>query len=520
MEQQTSFFFFFSHFNFPLLAIFLTTLFLISKFRRSEHTKLLLPPSPPSLPVIGHLHLLKEPFHQMLQDLSLKYGPVFSLTLGFRPLVVVSSPSAVHECFTKNDIVFASRPRMLSGKILNYDYTAVGATAYGQHWRIMRRIATTELLSTKRLNYFSKLREEEVKLWVKRLYGSVTIREVQKGGRVGLRSKLTELSFNIALMLMAGRRYFGEEVEEGESEEAKELKETMKQVPLLSGASYPADFLSVLKLIDFQGFRKRLAKVRVDGDAFAQSLVDERRELKGSWCERKTMIDAMLSLQESDPEYYKDDIIKGQFLTLLAAGTDTIASTLEWAMSLLLNHPIVMNKAWTEINQVVGDQRLVREADTNNLHYLQSIINETYRLFPALPILVPRESSEDCTIGGFDIPKGTMLVVNAWAVHRNPEVWEDPNCFKPERFKQGETVEVSKLLPFGMGRRACPGAGLAHRVVSLALATLIQCFEWGKLDDKKDVDLCPGIGLTMPKAIPLEAMCKPRASITHLLSQL
>ncbi|XP_023523499.1 cytochrome P450 81E8-like [Cucurbita pepo subsp. pepo] len=501
----------FSNFEVPLLVLILALL-LILKFRKADHKNL--PPGPPSLPVIGHLHLLKEPFHQMLQDLSHKYGPILSLSLGFRPVVVVSSPAAAQECFSKNDIIFASRPRMISGKILNYDYTAVGATAYGQHWRIMRRIATTELLSTYRLNALINIRQQEVKLWLKSLYRISGKNNV----RVEIRSKLTELSFNIALMLMVGKRYFGDEAVD-DSEEARELKNTMKQVPLLSGASYPADFLSVLKLVDYQGFRKRLAKVRVDGDAFAQSLIDERRNKKADDNERKTMIDSLLSMQQMEPEYYKDDIIKGQFLTLLAAGTDTTAGTLEWALSLLLNHPTAMKKAWTEINEHVGDERLVEEMDLNQLHYLQGIINETYRLFPALPILVPRESSEDCTIGGFDVPKGTMLVVNAWAIHRDPKVWEDPNSFRPERFKEGESVEVSKLLPFGMGRRACPGAGLAHRVVGLALATLIQCFEWERLDSK-EVDLTPGIGLTMPKASPLVAMFKPRTPIIHLLSQL
>ncbi|XP_022138249.1 isoflavone 2'-hydroxylase-like [Momordica charantia] len=506
----------FSRFLIPLALLF--ALIHVFNFKLKKVSSKNLPPGPPSLPVIGHLHLLREPFHQMLQNLSKKYGPILSLSLGFRSVVVVSSPSAAQECFTKNDIVFANRPRMISGKILNYNYTSVGATAYGQHWRIMRRIATTDLLSTHRLNSFINLRQQEVKLWLKNLYQTTGQNNVQ----VEIRTKLTELSFNIALRMMTGKRYFGVDVED--SEEGRKLKKVMKEVSLLSGASYPADFLSVLKLIDYQGFRKRLWKVWAGADGFAQSLIDGRRERKASCSfspeeSRKNMIDTMLSLQDSDPGYYKDHIIKGQILTLLAAGTDTTAGTIEWGMSLLLNHRTIMKKVWSEINEYVGEQRLVEEADLTNLPFLQAIINETNRLFPALPILVPRESSEDCTIGGYDIPKGTMLVVNVWAIHRDPKVWQDPTSFQPERFENGEVVEANKLLPFGMGRRACPGSGLAHRVVGLALATLIQCFEWDKIGPN-EIDLFQGNGLTMPKAHPLEAMCKPRAPMINLLSQL
>lgn len=144
------------------------TLILLSKLRKVNHRKL--PPSPPSLPVIGHLHLLKDPFHRVLHHLSNEYGPILSLSIGSRPVVVVSSPTVVRECFTKNDIVFANRPRLLSGKYINYNYTAVGFAPYGQHWRNMRRIATTELLSNHRLNTYLNTRVEELKFWVKNLY--------------------------------------------------------------------------------------------------------------------------------------------------------------------------------------------------------------------------------------------------------------------------------------------------------------------------------------------------------------
>ncbi|KAI6697287.1 hypothetical protein NL676_017406 [Syzygium grande] len=230
--------------------------------------------------------------------------------------------------------------------------------------------------------------------------------------------------------------------------------------------------------------------------------------------ESKTMIDTMLS------DGYLDDIIKGQIQSMLAAGTDTSSVTIEWAMSLLLNHPDVLKKVHAEVDGVVGQDRLVDEADIHKLPCLQNIINEALRLFPPVPLLVPHESSEDCTIGGFNVPRGTMILVNAWAIQRDPKMWDDPTSFKPGRYEGLEGDHAYRLLPFGMGRRRCPGAGLANRVVGLALAALIQCFEWERVDEEP-VDLSEGTGLTMPKRQPLEAMCKVRqCMIANVLAQL
>ncbi|CAL5366741.1 unnamed protein product [Camellia sinensis] len=191
---------------------------------------------------------------------------------------------------------------------------------------------------------------------------------------------------------------------------------------------------------------------------------------------------------------------------MILAGTYTSSVTTEWAMSLLVNHPEVLKKARAEIDAHVDQDCLIDEPNISKLHYLQAIISETFRLFLAVPLLLPHVSSDDCTIGGFNVPHGTILLVNAWAIHRDAKVWNDPTSFKPERFTSGE-VEGNKLMPFGMGRRTCPGAGLAQRVVGLALGSLIQCFEWERVTEKV-VDLTEGIGLTMFKVESLEATCK------------
>lgn len=201
---------------------------------------------------------------------------------------------------------------------------------------------------------------------------------------------------------------------------------------------------------------------------------------------------------------------------LLTAGTDTSAVTMEWALSHLLNNPKVLKKAKDELDTQIGQERLVEELDMSKLPYLQGIISETLRLTPAAPMLLPHYAANDCTIGGYNVPRDTMVLVNAWAIHRDPNEWENPTSFIPERYDQTSSeVKVHKLIPFGVGRRACPGYAMAQRVMGLTLATLVQCFEWERIGEEK-VDMHEGAGATMPKLLPLEAMCKARPIVNNL----
>jgi cytochrome P450 len=207
---------------------------------------------------------------------------------------------------------------------------------------------------------------------------------------------------------------------------------------------------------------------------------------------------------------------------IFGAGTDTSAITTEWALAELINHPIVMNKARQEIDYVVGKSRLVEESDITNLPYLQAIVKETLRLHPTGPVIV-RESSEHCTVGGYEIPAKTRLFVNVWAIGRDPKYWENPLEFRPERFNISESegstgksqLDVRgqhfHLLPFGSGRRGCPGASLALQVVPTTLATMIQCFEWKVVGEDGAVNMEEGPGLTLPRAHPL--ICVPAARL-------
>ncbi|XP_057975354.1 cytochrome P450 81Q32-like [Malania oleifera] len=485
-----------------------------------------LPPGPRALPVIGHLHLLRDPVFRALDEVSQQYGPVLFLQLGNRKVLVVSSLSIAQECFTKNDIVFASRPHLLAGEHLQYNSTTVPLATYGDHWRSLRRLITVEILSAYRVAMFSGIREEEVMLLTKQLW------ESSPGAgwtKVDVKTKLTELAFNGILATITGKRYFGRDV--ADIEEAREFQRIFKEYTVLHGNSMLGDYLPIMRWFDFKGVEKGMKRAMKKMDAFFVSLIEEQRRVRSKsgassnddaagghgMKKKRTLIDEMLQLQEVEPELYTDQIIKGIVLTMLTAATETSSTSMEWAMGLLLNHPEAIQKAKAEIETHVGLDRVVEEQDLPKLAYLQNIINETIRLYPALPLALPHEASADCTVAGYDVPRGTMLLTNLWAIHRDPKLWDRPRDFVPERFegKEGER-RVNVMIPFSAGRRICPGASLARKVMGLTLAVFIQCFDWKRVGPEK-VDLTEGSGITMPMARPLEAMYKPRAATEKLL---
>ncbi|KAK8639304.1 hypothetical protein V6N13_137691 [Hibiscus sabdariffa] len=408
---------------------FIFLLFSLNLLFRSRKHPQNLPPSPPSLPILGHLHLLKPPVHRFYHSLSQKYGPVFSLRLGSRLLVVVSSSTAAEECFTKNDVVLANRPKLIMGKYFGFNYTTVTTSSYGDHWRNLRRIGAIEIFSSSRLNTFASIRKDEVR----RLLVNLS-RDSRRGfARVELKPMLHGLTLNNIMRMVAGKRYHGDEAT-GEDEE-RAFKELIAEAVSYAGSGNFADFLPALNW--FGGYEKKVKKLWKKMNGLLQKLIDEKRRKKLENNNNTTsMIDHLLNLQQSDPHYYTDEIIKGLIVVLILAGTDTSAVTLEWAM--------------------------------------------------------------------------------------DPKFWDDPTSFKPERFENGEKLGGNdplgsyKLIPFGLGRRACPGAGLAQRVVGLALGAMIQCFEWERIDSK-EIDMVEGTGGTMPKARPLKALCKARPIVNKAL---
>ncbi|XP_057975343.1 cytochrome P450 81C13-like [Malania oleifera] len=502
------------------LALFLSLLI----FRLQLRPRRISPPTPFALPIIGHLHLIKNPLYVALERLSLRYGPILNLRLGVLPIVVVSSPSAVEECFTKNDIIFANRPQSLAGDVLSYDYTSLPFASYGHLWRSVRRLTVKEMFSSNSIQKISAIRKEEVRDFLRRLY------EVSKSGsqKVELKYFFSLLTFNVLMRIFAGKRSIEGEAATTVMGIRQHLQE-LREIFLPSQSMNMCDFLPILRWVGYKGLEKNMVKMYRKRDKFLQNLIDEVRQKKATNSfnctpnmesgKKMTVIENLLSLQESKPEFYSDKLIKSIIAAMFVAGTDTSALTLEWAMSLLLDHPKVLEKVRAEIDNHVEHERLIDELDLSKLPYLRCIVYEALRLYPAAPLLLPHFSSGDCTLGGYDIPRRTVLLVNVWALNRDPKVWEEPEKFKPERFEGTEgDREGFKFIPFGVGRRACPGAGMGMRTVSLALGAVIQCFELEKVG--QEVNMSCNFTTTMARAEPLEAVCAPRQNFLKLLSQL
>ncbi|PKU68247.1 cytochrome P450 81E8-like [Dendrobium catenatum] len=516
MEHLSSIFF-----TFLALCIFFTLhlsklIFFSTKNKKERNHNL--PPSPRSLPIIGHLHLLKKPLHQSLARLSARHGPLLLLHFGCRPALVVSSYSLAEECFTTKDLAFANRPKLPSIQLTTYNHTSLANAVYGPEWRSMRRIATIEGLSANRLASFSSARAEEARALARNLFNETTVDSFTK---VELKTRLFGLAMNVMMRIIDGKRYYGEDVET--NRKVKRFKEAVQAAFSLAGTTNLGDFLPAgIRCLVGRRLKTRQAWIHECRDNFIQSILDERRMVKKEEVEEKkdrNLVDALLSLQKEQPEQYTDRFIKALSMSLLSAGTDTSSNTIEWAISLLLNNPKQLVKATEEIDEQVGHNRLLEETDLINLPYLNCIINETLRLYPAGPLLVPHESREDCTVGGYHIPCGTMLIVNAYAIQRDPKIWPEPTKFCPERFQDVKVDEVGKMLPFGMGRRKCPGEVLAMREIGLVIGTLVQCFEWRRVTEE-EVDMKEGVGITMPRVNSLEALCRPREPMINLLAQL
>ncbi|CAI0429956.1 unnamed protein product [Linum tenue] len=288
----------------PVLLVFSLVLYLTSAHRRVGRK---LPPIVPgALPILGHIRLMRSPSHQTLMGLAQQHGPIFTLRLGTKLAVVVTSASLVEECFTKNDVVLANRPAFIMGKHMEYDNTSITQISYCDHWRHLRRISAVEILSNQRINGFQPIRLQEVHRLVANLSGG------EAGGRrrVEMKSALNQLAFDVMTRVVSGKRYYGGGGG-GDDMEATRFTEIMKKVAEYGGATSPVDFVPLLRWLDRGRYEKEAMELAGKTDRFFQGLIDEQRRGKET---TNSAIERLLKLQESDPENYSDQIIKNLVL--------------------------------------------------------------------------------------------------------------------------------------------------------------------------------------------------------------
>eukprot|EP01018_Ginkgo_biloba_P015925 Gb_01526 [translate_table: standard] len=485
------------------LAVLLAALIFFKRRHGSSDQKVKLPPGPRPLPIIGNLHMLGKLPHRKLRELSKKYGPIMFLRLGSVPTVVASSPEMAREFLKTHDLIFANRPATCVGKNMVYNSTGLGFCSYGPYWRKMRKVCLLELLSAKRIESTKFIREEEVAIMRESIMKQCG---VNGSNPVNISKLVSTLTMDLTCRMAFGRKY-----SEKTLKDSRGFNAMIREVFYLAGAMNIGDFLPYLEWMDLQGLRRRQKHIHKTFNDFFEKIIAEHVENKSRG--HRDFVDVMLELLEDNTMEIKisRDNIKAVIFDMLAAGTDTSSSTLEWAMSEMLLNPSMMKKVQDELESVVGVNRMVEESDLPQLEYLKVVVKETLRLHPQGPLLIPHEAREDCIIGGYNIPRKARIIVNAFALGTDPNSWEDAEKFKPERFI-GSPIDVKgqnfELIPFGSGRRGCPGQPLATVVVEYALATLLHCFDWRLPDGMKveDLNMTEEFGLTTPRAVNLVAV--------------
>ncbi|XP_075636097.1 geraniol 8-hydroxylase-like [Castanea sativa] len=473
---------------------------------RSKAIPKMLPPGPKPFPVIGNLLDLGEKPHKSLSNLAKVHGPIMKLKLGQVTTIVISSATMAKEVLQTHDQLLSNRWVPDAFHACRHHEFSLPLIPVSTRWRSLRRICIEQLFSNKMLDTNQAIRNKKVQeLLVDTQQSSLTSEAVDIG-RAAFKTTANMLSNTIYSMDMV----------ESKSDQAKELKELVWNIMKDAGKPNLADYFPVLKKIDPQGLRRSVAmKFGRLLDLF-DHIITQRLKLRevSSSNTNNDMLDTLLNISEEKSEEMDKTKIERLLLDLFGAGTETTSATVEWAMAELLHNPEALSRAKAELEQVIGKGNQVKESDIPQLPYLQAIVKETLRLHPPVPFLLPRRAGADVEINGYIIPKGAQVLVNVWAIGRDPSSWDNAKSFMPERFL-GLEIDVKgrnfELLPFGGGRRTCPGLLLAARMLHLMLGSLIQDFDWRLEDGVKpeDLNMEDKFGITLQKAHPLRAVPTP-----------
>ncbi|KAI7754017.1 hypothetical protein M8C21_013621 [Ambrosia artemisiifolia] len=461
-------------------------------------------------PIIGHFKVFNgsDLPHVTLSSMADQHGPIFTIRLGIHKILVVSNSEIVKEIITNHDLIVSDRPNYIAAKILGRNGASFAFTPYGPYWRGIRKIISQELFSNSRLEKLMLVQMKELEKSIKSMHELWREKRDEQGKvLVQMNKWFGELDINIMLKIVAGKCYTGGYGED--EEETMNYREIIRVWFHYFGQFLVADALPFLNWLDLGGYKKKMKRVARELDSMVVKWLEEHRRTRssGNAIGVNDFMDVMSQVVEDDDiaGYNADTIIKATCESLIAGGSDTITVMLTWVQE--------------ELDTQVGKDRQVNESDIKNLLYLQAVVKETFRLYPAAFLNAPRTFVKDCTISGYHIPEGTWLIINKWKLHRDPNIWTDPCEFRPERFLSPKHIGLDvkgtnfELIPYGVGRRRCPGIGLANQGLHIVLATLLQNFDIST-PNGAPIDMSVTAGLTNPKATPLEVLVSPRLHAT------
>ncbi|KAD5960230.1 hypothetical protein E3N88_11702 [Mikania micrantha] len=415
-----------------------------------------------------------------------------SLRFGFNSVVVISSASLAKEVMKTQDLSFCDRPSSVIGQQkLSYGGLDIAFSPYNEHWREMRKIFVLHLFSPKRVQSFRRIREDEISSMLKTIRDSALSNDV-----VNLSELMKNVTNNVTMRVSFGDRY-------------QDLCEKTKVYQLLD--ELQPHFVNLL----------------VSDQLIDEHLMINNQKHKAYHEDEDNFIDVLLQLGKDKVFSCTHDHIKAMLMpsalagltfhsltvsmfdgkNVLVGGTDTSAASVVWAMASMVKNPEAMKKAQEEVRNVIGKNGKLDEDDhLPKLTYLKAVIKETLRLYPPAPLLMPRETRKDVVLQGYNIKQKTFVYVNAWAIGRDPKSWDNPEEFLPERFVDGSCDIDFKgndfeLIPFGSGRRICPGMSAGVLMMEVLLANLLYLFDWGLPNGvtKEDIDFDAKPGITMHK---------------------
>ncbi|PIN04155.1 Cytochrome P450 CYP2 subfamily [Handroanthus impetiginosus] len=481
-----------------LLQLLLVTLpviliYFLQKSKRS--VKIHVPPGPPGLPLIGNLHqfAIANDIHVYLWQLSKKYGPIMQMKLGSIPVLVISSPDLAKQVMKTQDLSFCGRPKLLGQQKLSYNCSDMVFSPYNDYFIEVRKITAKHLFSPQKIQSFRPIREDEI---------SRVVRKISDFANQVV--NLSEIAMAMASTLIC-RIAFGKRYDE-EGSEMKRFDELLHEAQAMFATFFVSDYFPRFGWVDkVTGLTNRLDSTFEKLDLFYQELIDEHldpRRVKGIDKEEDDILEVLIQLkqQKSCSFDLNWDHIKALLMNIFIAGTDTGAASTIWTLTALMKAPHVMKKAQAEIRNLVGKKGKIDEGDLHKLPYLKAVVSESLRLYPPAPMLVPRETTKKCTLEGYEIEPKTMVYINAWGVARDPEYWENPDEFLPERFLNNN-IDIKGqhfgAIPFGSGRRICPGMAMGIANVELIVANLLYSFDWefppGTRAEDVNTDVLPGI---------------------------
>ncbi|XP_050220827.1 cytochrome P450 98A2-like [Mercurialis annua] len=483
---------------------------LLITYKLYQRFRFKLPPGPRPWPIVGNLYDIKPVRFRCFEEWSKTYGPIISVWFGSNLNVIVSNSELAREVLKENDQHLADRQRSRSAARMSRDGKDLIWADYGAHYVKVRKVCTIELFSAKRLEALRPIREHEVNAMVQSIYTYCTHPE-NEGKSLVVRKYLEAVALNNITRLAFGKRFVKDK---GEMEvQGKAFKQSIASGTKLAASLSMAEHVPWLRWL-FPINEEVFAKHCDERDRLTREIMDEHSVARAkSGQTNQHFIDALLTCK--DQYDLSEETIIGLLWDMIVAGSDTTVISVEWIMAELVKNPRVQRKAQEELDRVIGSKRVLTEADFSNLPYLQMVAKEGLRLHPPTPLMLPHRASSDVKLGGYDIPKGSIVQVNVWAIGRDPAIWKNPEEFRPERFL-GEDVDMKghdfRLLPFGAGRRVCPGAQLSIYLVTSMLGHLLHHFDWNlpKGVMAEDIDMSESPGRVTYMRTPLQALATPR----------